>query len=86
MRTGKFAIHYVILNSALSTRIIVFKLRNTVKLTFSPRAKRIPNTDILASILLRYSFKLDYECTIRERNATIAIDLKSESIATQDSK
>ena len=86
LHTGKFPIHYVILNSALSNRIILFKLRNTVKQTFSPRAKRIPSTDIVASILLRYSVVLNYECKIRERTATIAIDLKIESNVTQELK
>ena len=39
LHTGKFPIHYVILNFALSSRIIFFKLRNAVKQTFSSRAR-----------------------------------------------
>ena len=64
--------------------IIFFKLHNTVKQTFSPRVKKIPNTDIHASIHLRYSYILNCECTIRGRNATIATDLKIEINAPQN--
>ena len=46
------------------------------KSDFLIQSKGIPSTDISASILLRYSFCLNYECTFQERNATIAIDLK----------
>ena len=50
--TGEFAIHYVILNSSLITRIIFFlKLRNAVKQTFSSRANASQ-----AEISLRVSY------------------------------
>ena len=83
---GKFIIHYVILNSALWTRIEFFKTAQCRNAEFLIQSKGIPITDIYASILLRYSFWLNYECTIRERNATIALDLKIEINATQDLK
>ena len=54
------------------------------KADFPIQSKGIPSTDISASILLRDSFRLNYEYTIRENNATIAIDLKIEISATQD--
>ena len=81
LHTGKLTIHNVILNSALRARIIFFKTAQCRKADF---LKRIPRTYISASILLRYSFWLNYECTIRERNTTIGIDLTIEIDATQD--
>ena len=51
LHTGEFAIHYVILNSALSTRIIFFKLSNAANQTFSVRAKASQ-----AQISLRVSY------------------------------
>ena len=70
--TGEFAIHYVILNSALSTRIIFFKTAQCRKADFLIQSKSIPSTDIFASIVLRYSFWLNEECTIWERNVSNA--------------
>ena len=59
-----------------------FQTARCRKAAFLIQDKGIPSPDISARILLRYTFRLNYECTIRERNATIAIDLKTEINAT----
>ena len=85
LHSGKFTIHYVILNSALSTRIIFFLTAQCRKADFLIQSKGIPSTDI-CEYPTEIFLLLDYECTILERIATIAIDLKIEINATQDLK